>query len=119
MSVISLLNEQLKNNLNKTTRELLFSISDKFNLPYESLLNSWNKLNPEFNFNFTKIVIEDDDEKHIEDVRGVENPGSSVPSLNQPDLEMHRTTILKPVIEDEEIKIKPSGYKKIQIVIED
>jgi len=95
MSVISLLNEQLKNNLNKTTRELLFSISDKFNLPYESLLNSWNKLNPEFNCNFTKIVIEDDDEKHIEDV------------------------IVKPVIEDEEIIVKPSGSKKIQIVIED
>ena len=112
MSVISLLNEQLKNNLNKTTKELLFSISDKFNLPYDSLLNSWNKLNPEFNCNFTKIVIEDDDEKHIKDVRGV-------PSLNQVDLEMHRTTIIKPVIEDEEIKIKPSGSKKIQIVIED
>ena len=95
MSVISLLNEQLKNNLNKTTRELLFSVSDKFNLPYESLLNSWNKLNPEFNCNFTKIVIEDDDEKHIEDV------------------------IVKPVIEDEEIIVKSSGSKKIQIVIED
>jgi len=64
-------------------------------LPYESLLNSWNKLNPEFNCNFTKIVIEDDDEKHIEDV------------------------IVKPVIEDEEIIVKPSGSKKIQIVIED
>uniref|UniRef100_A0A6C0DMV9 Uncharacterized protein n=1 Tax=viral metagenome TaxID=1070528 RepID=A0A6C0DMV9_9ZZZZ len=95
MSVISLLNEQLKNNLNKTTRELLFSVSDKFNLPYESLLNTWNKINPEFNCNFTKIVIEDDDEKHIEDV------------------------IVKPVIEDEEIIVKPSGSKKIQIVIED
>jgi hypothetical protein len=95
MSVISLLNEQLKNNLNKTTRELLFSISDKFNLPYESLLNTWNKINPEFNCNFTKIVIEDDMKPVIEDV------------------------IVKPVIEDEEIIVKSSGSKKIQIVIED
>lgn len=63
MSVISLLNEQLKNNLNKTTKELIISVSEKFNMPYENLLNIWNKINPEFkhNFELTKIVIEDDE----------------------------------------------------------
>jgi len=34
-------------------------------------------------------------------------------------IEMHRTIIVKPVIEDEEIIVKSSGSKKIQIVIED
>jgi len=63
MSVISLLNEQLKNNLNKSTKELIISVSEKFNMPYENLLNIWNKINPEFkhNFELTKIVIEDDE----------------------------------------------------------
>ncbi len=63
MSVISLLNEQLKNNLNKTTKELIISVSEKFNMPYENLLNIWNKINPEFkhNFELTKIVIEDEE----------------------------------------------------------
>jgi hypothetical protein len=62
MSVISLLNEQLKNNLNKTTKELIISVSEKFSMPYETLLNIWNKINPEFkhNFELTKIVIEDE-----------------------------------------------------------
>ncbi len=63
MSFISLLNEQLKNNLNKTTKELIISVSEKFNMPYENLLNIWNKINPEFkhNFELTKIVIEDEE----------------------------------------------------------
>ena len=63
MSVISLLNEQLKNNLNKTTKELIISVSEKFNMPCEKLLNIWNKINPEFkhNFELTKIVIEDEE----------------------------------------------------------
>jgi hypothetical protein len=61
MSVISLLNEQLKNNLNKSTKELLFSISKNFNVPYEYLLNSWNNINPEFKTEYRKIVIEDDE----------------------------------------------------------
>jgi hypothetical protein len=63
MSVISLLNEQLKNNLNKSTKELIISVSEKFNLPYDNLLNIWNKVNPEFkhNFELTKIVIEDEE----------------------------------------------------------
>jgi hypothetical protein len=89
MSVISLLNEQLKNNLNKTTKELIISVSEKFNMPYENLLNIWNKINPEFkhNFELTKIVIED--EEII---------------VNH-----------KIVIEDEEIIVKP----KKQLLIED
>ncbi len=63
MSVISLLNEQLKNNLNKTTKELIISVSEKFNLPYDNLINIWNKVNPEFkhSFELTKIVIEDEE----------------------------------------------------------
>jgi hypothetical protein len=63
MSVISLLNEQLKNNLNKSTKELIISVSEKFNMPYENILNIWNKINPEFkhNFELTKIVIEDEE----------------------------------------------------------
>jgi hypothetical protein len=89
MSVIYLLNEQLKNNLNKTTKELIISVSEKFNMPYENLLNIWNKINPEFkhNFELTKIVIED--EEII---------------VNH-----------KIVIEDEEIIVKP----KKQLLIED
>lgn len=89
MSVISLLNEQLKNNLNKTTKELIISVSEKFNTPYENLLNIWNKINPEFkhNFELTKIVIEDDEI-----------------IVNH-----------KIVIEDEEIIVKP----KKQLLIED
>ncbi len=89
MSVISLLNEQLKNNLNKTTKELIISVSEKFNMPYENLLNIWNKINPEFkhNFELTKIVIEDEDV-----------------IVNH-----------KIVIEDEEIIVKP----KKQLLIED
>ena len=89
MSVISLLNEQLKNNLNKTTKELIISVSEKFNMPYENLLNIWNKINPEFkhNFELTKIVIEDEEV-----------------IINH-----------KILIEDEEIIIKP----KKQLLIED
>ncbi len=91
MSVISLLNEQLKNNLNKTTKELIISVSEKFNLPYDNLINIWNKVNPEFkhSFELTKIVIEDEDEDVI---------------VNH-----------KIVIEDEEIIVKP----KKNLLIED
>jgi hypothetical protein len=89
MSVIYLLNEQLKNNLNKTTKELIISVSEKFNMPYENLLNIWNKINPEFkhNFELTKIVIE-----------------------NEEIIVNHKI-----VIEDEEIIVKP----KKQLLIED
>ncbi len=61
MSVISLLNEQLKNTLNKTTKELIISISDQFNIPYKDLLNMWNEVNPSFKHNFERKVIIDED----------------------------------------------------------
>ena len=61
MSIISLLNEQLKNNLNKTTKDLIISMSEQFKLPHKDLLNIWNELNPEFkhNFNHAKVVDEE------------------------------------------------------------
>jgi hypothetical protein len=64
MSIISLLNEQLKNNLSKTTKDLIISMSEQFNLPHKELLKIWNELNPEFNHNFNhvKVVIEDEEE---------------------------------------------------------
>ena len=64
MSIISLLNEQLKNNLNKTTKDLIISMSEQFNLSHKDLLNTWNELNPDFkhNFNYVKFVIEDEEE---------------------------------------------------------
>ncbi len=89
MSIISLLNEQLKNNLNKTTKELIISVSEKFNMPYDNLLNIWNKINPDFKYNFeyAKVVVEDEE------------------------------VIIKPkfVVEDEEVIIKP----KKKLIIED
>jgi hypothetical protein len=58
-------------------------------MPYENLLNIWNKINPEFkhNFELTKIVIEDEE----------------------------IIVNYKIVIEDEEIIVKP----KKQLLIED
>ena len=63
MSIISLLNEQLKNNLNKTTKDLIVSMSEQFSLPHKDLLNIWNELNPEFkhNFNHVKVIVEDEE----------------------------------------------------------
>ena len=70
MSIISLLNEQLKNNLNKTTKELIISMSEQFNLQHKDLLNIWNELNPEFKHNFNYVKVDDDEEvivvrKHV------------------------------------------------------
>jgi hypothetical protein len=62
MSIISLLNEQLKNNLNKTTKDLIISMSEQFNLQHKDLLNIWNELNPEFKHNFNHVKIDEDDE---------------------------------------------------------
>ena len=56
MSVISLLSEQLKNNLNVTTKDLIISLSKQFNLPHKDLLNIWNNLNPDFKYNFNYIA---------------------------------------------------------------
>ena len=63
MSIISLLNEQLKNNLNKTTKDLIVSMSEQFSLHHKDLLNIWNELNPEFkhNFNHVKVIVEDEE----------------------------------------------------------
>ena len=62
MSIISLLNEQLKNNLNKTTKDLIISMSEQFNLQHKDLLNIWNELNPEFKHNFNHVKIDEDGE---------------------------------------------------------
>ena len=61
MSIISLLNEQLKNNLNKTTKDLIISMSEQFNLQHKDLLNIWNELNPEFKHNFNHVKVDDDE----------------------------------------------------------
>jgi hypothetical protein len=61
MSIISLLNEQLKNNLNKTTKDLIISMSEQFNLQHKDLLNTWNELNPEFKHNFNHVKVDDDE----------------------------------------------------------
>ena len=90
MSIISLLNEQLKNNLNKTTKDLIISMSEQFNLQHKDLLNIWNELNPEFKHNFNHVKIDDDDEEVI--------------------------VVRKPVIEDEEEIIV---VKKPRVTIED
>lgn len=89
MSIISLLNEQLKNNLNKTTKDLIISMSEQFDLSHKDLLNIWNELNPEFkhNFNYSKVVIEDEEV----------------------------IIVKKPKVEDEEIII----VKKPRVTIED
>jgi len=61
MSIISLLNEQLKNNLNKTTKDLIISMSEQFKLPHKDLLNIWNELNPEFKHNFNHVKVVDEE----------------------------------------------------------
>jgi len=61
MSIISLLNEQLKNNLNKTTKDLIISMSEQFNLQHKDILNIWNELNPEFKHNFNHVKIDDEE----------------------------------------------------------
>ena len=61
MSIISLLNEQLKNNLNKTTKDLIISMSEQFNLQHQDLLNIWNELNPEFKHKFNHVKVDDDE----------------------------------------------------------
>jgi len=76
MSIISLLNEQLKNNLNKTTKDLIISMSEQFNLQHKDLLNIWNELNPEFKHNLNHVKIDDEEEIIV---------------------------VRKPVIEDEEV----------------
>jgi len=98
MSVISLLNEQLKNTLNKTTKELIISMSDQFNLPYKELLNIWNEINPSFKHNFErKVTIEDFDEVQV--------------VIEDEEVIINR----KVVIEDEEVII----VKKPRVTIED
>lgn len=61
MSIISLLNEQLKNNLNKTTKDLIISMSEQFKLPHKDLLNIWNELTPEFKHNFNHVKVVDEE----------------------------------------------------------
>ena len=90
MSIISLLNEQLKNNLNKTTKDLIISMSEQFNLQHKDLLNIWNELNPEFKHNFNYVKIDDDDEEVI--------------------------VVRKPIVEDDEEVIV---VKKPRVTIED
>ena len=98
MSVISLLNEQLKHTLNKTTKELIISISDQFNIPYKDLLNIWNDVNPSFKHNFErKVTIDEDDEVKIT----IEDEEVIV--------------VKKPRVEDEEVII----VKKPRVIIED
>lgn len=98
MSVISLLNEQLKNTLNKTTKELIISISDQFNIPYKELLNMWNEVNPSFKHNFErKVTIDEDDDVKIT----IEDEEVIV--------------VKKPRVEDEEVIV----VKKPRVIIED
>ncbi len=111
MSVISLLNEQLKTTLNKTTKELIISMSDQFNLPYKELLNIWNEINPSFKHNFErKVTIEDFDEVQvvIEDEEVIIN--HKVVIEDEEVIINHKV-----VIEDEEVII----VKKPRVTIED
>ncbi len=102
MSIISLLNEQLKNNLNKTTKDLIVSMSEQFNLQHKDLLNIWNELNPEFKHNFNYVKVDDDEEVIV---------------VRTPVIEDEEVIVVrKPVIEDDEEVIV---VKKPRVTIED
>lgn len=102
MSIISLLNEQLKNTLNRTTKDLILSVSNQFNLPYKELLNIWNEVNPSFKHNFeTKVTIEDDIKEHKITIEDDDDPRNIV--------------VEKP--EDEDVIVVKRAPRKI--VIED
>ncbi len=101
MSIISLLNEQLKNNLNKTTKDLIISITEQFNLDHKDLLNIWNELNPEFKHNFNYVKVDDEEEVIV---------------VRKPVIEDEEVIVVKkPVIEDEEVIV----VKKPRVTIED
>ena len=69
MSVISLLSKQLNNVLDTNTKNIIISITEKFNVPYKDLIEVWNKVNPDFKVRFNyfkepekKLLFIDDDE---------------------------------------------------------
>ena len=117
MSVISLLSKQLNNVLNNNTKNVIISMSEKFNVPYKDLLEIWNKINPDFSFKFNyytekKLLFIDDDEpqKKVLVIEDEEEPQKKVLVIE--DEEEPQKKVL--VIEDEEEPQK----KKLKIVIE-
>ena len=48
MSLNTLINKQIKQTLNKTTNNVINSISEQLNVTRDSLIEIWNQLNPEF-----------------------------------------------------------------------
>jgi hypothetical protein len=58
MSLNSLINEQLKQVLNKNTNTIIESISKNLNVSKYSLVDIWNKLNSEFKIKNIPQVIE-------------------------------------------------------------
>jgi hypothetical protein len=65
MSLNSLLNEQLKQVLNRNTNTVINSISEKLDVSKDMLVDIWNKLNVDFkiknkSFNVVPEIIDED-----------------------------------------------------------
>jgi hypothetical protein len=58
MSLNSLINEQIKQVLNKNTNTIIESISEKLNVSRYTLVDIWNKLNNEFKIKNIPQIIE-------------------------------------------------------------
>ena len=70
MSLNSLINEQIKNTLNKNTNNVIETISKNSNVSKYSLVDIWNRLNSEFKIkNFPQVI---EPEILDEDIIGVE-----------------------------------------------
>jgi hypothetical protein len=131
MSVISLLSKQLNNVLDTNTKNIIISITEKFNVPYKDLIEVWNKVNPDFKvrFNYFKepekkllfidddepknkvLTIEDDDEpkKKVLTIEDDDEPKKKVLTIEDDDEPKKKVLTIE---DDDEPK-----NKKIKIVI--
>jgi hypothetical protein len=60
MSLNLLINEQIKNVLNKNTTKVINSISEKLDVSKDMLVDIWNKLNTDFKIKHTPVIIDED-----------------------------------------------------------
>ena len=91
MSLNSLINDQIKNILNRNTNTVISSISEKLDISKDVLVDIWNKLNTEF--------------------RVKNKPKKSIPEILDEDI----PTIFNLEIIDEDIP----AFKEITIIDED
>jgi hypothetical protein len=99
MSLNTLINKQIKQTLNKTTNNVINSISEQLNVTRDSLIEIWNQLNPEFRLLSSNNCVIDKPLKintnRIEDI---------VPQVNHYEIEIGEEDIV-PQVNHYEIEI--------------